>query len=116
MIHDDLLKRFPSLVTAVGPVSYRKIKDQEYVRMKIQLRDGSALEVREFYDADRLEAYSYYWLAADNKLIVGWDNAPHHKSVKTFPHHRHIGDQANVADSRETSLKQVLQFIEYRLE
>ena len=40
---------------------------------------------------------------------MGWDNAPHHKGVKTFPHHKHIGDR--VEDSEERDMRNVLEFI-----
>ena len=61
-----------------------------------------------------IEAYSYYWLRPDETIIIGWDNAPHHQSVKTFPHHRHIGDR--IEESQEREMSQVLKFIKNFLE
>ena len=37
-----------------------------------------------------MEIYSYYWLRPDETVIIGWDNAPHHESAITFPHHKHV--------------------------
>ena len=45
----------------------------------------------------------------DETVIMGWDNAPHHQSVKTFPHHKHIGDR--VEESQEREMTQILKFI-----
>lgn len=111
MIHQDLIRDFTPPIICVGPASYRKIKDQEYLKMALILQDGSSLQIKEFYNNDFLEAYSYYWLDTEKKLIVGWDNTPHHRKLKTHPHHKHVGNQTNIMDSHENNLKQVLMFI-----
>jgi hypothetical protein len=59
----------------------------------------------------RLKRYSYYWLAVDNTLLIGWDNAPHHKSMTTFPHHKHVSQQTNLQPSQETCLEDVLSVV-----
>jgi len=47
-----------------------------------------------------------------NELIVRWDNAPHHPSVDTFPHHIH--NQKGIFSSQQPTLQQVLQeYIQY---
>ena len=33
-----------------------------------------------------------YTLIKENRRIVGWDNAPHHKHLENFPHHFHTRD------------------------
>lgn len=58
-----------------------------------------------------LVRYSYYWLDAENKLKVGWDNAPHHAQMANFPHHKHIGQQDNVQPSYETSVEKVMTIV-----
>ena len=40
---------------------------------------------------------------------MGWDNAPHHKEVNSFPHHKHLGSK--VEPSNERNLSEVLKFI-----
>lgn len=49
---------------------------------------------------------------ADNTLIIRWDNAPNHKEVETFPHHKHVEKEENVKSSEEMSLNMVLSYIE----
>jgi len=31
--------------------------------------------------------------------ILRYDNSPHHKDLKSFPHHKHIKDSINVLES-----------------
>ena len=40
-------------------------------------------------------------------MVFRCDNAPHHRNIATFPHHKHVGD--NVLPSREPSLSTVLE-------
>ena len=55
--------------------------------------------------------YSYYWLTSDNRLKIGWDNAPHHEELASYPHHKHVGQQTDRRPSDETSLEAVMQVI-----
>ncbi|AEA46574.1 toxin-antitoxin system TumE family protein [Archaeoglobus veneficus] len=47
--------------------------------------------VLDTYYNQTLGKYSYT-LIKDNKRIIGWDNAPHHISVDTYPDHFHDVD------------------------
>lgn len=70
--------------------------------------------VREVWIREKIETYSYYWLQPDESVIIGWDNAPHHKEVISFPHHKHVG---NIVDkSSERNLSEVLGFIKIFLQ
>jgi len=86
---------------------------QEYqiskLKAKLKLFDGSILWIREIWVKGNLEIYSYYWLRSDESVIIGWDNAPHHKDIDTFPHHKHIKDK--IYSSQERDLKSILKFI-----
>jgi hypothetical protein len=85
--------------------------EDEYLKAVIYLVDGSNLRVVEDWEAGILVSYSYYWLTADNRLKIGWDNAPHHAELATFPHHKHVGEQTDRRSSDETSLEAVMQAI-----
>jgi len=50
----------------------------------------------------------YYWLDIDSKLKIGWDNAPHHKKLESFPHHKHIGKKQKITESHEHKLEDVM--------
>ncbi len=43
-------------------------------------------------------------------MIVRWDNAPHHTSLKTFPHHKHEGRK--IIESKEMTASNVLKELE----
>jgi len=52
---------------------------------KVVLTDFSMLYIKEIWKDNQLLKYSYFWFTANNTLILGWDNAPHHNEVKSFP-------------------------------
>jgi len=87
----------------------------EYFKIKIVFKDGSVLRITEAWSKESLFAYSYYWLTNTNKLIIGWDNAPHHKKIITFPHHKHLENKNSIQASKEKSLEDVLKIIEKQL-
>lgn len=85
--------------------------DGETLRLILYLKNGSNLRVTEQWSGDKLRRYSYYWLTGENQLKIGWDNAPHHTKVSTFPHHKHVSGQPMPEASLETSLEDVMAVI-----
>lgn len=55
--------------------------------------------------------YSYYWLDSEDKMISGWDNAPHHQELENFPHHRHERGKEKPSVSFEIGLEMVFRAI-----
>lgn len=88
-------------------------EDADFVKATLYFKNDTNLRIA--LDKER-NAYSFYWLNEENNLIIGWDNRPHHPEVATFPHHKHIGLPKSVKPSRETTLAQVLRFIEKQLQ
>jgi len=80
----------------------------ETFRLILALKDGTTLRVAERWRTQTLVRYSYYWLDAQDKLKIGWDNSPHHEQLENFPHHKHIGDQGTRVPSYETSLEAIM--------
>ena len=107
----DQLRLFTDIIAKVEHLLCEHDVDTEIVKAKLALRDGSSLRVSESFVDGQLVAYSYYWLDGNNQLIVGWDNAPHHRKIATFPHHKHVKKKASVTSSKEHCLKEVLNFI-----
>ncbi|OQY52061.1 MAG: hypothetical protein B6245_23930 [Desulfobacteraceae bacterium 4572_88] len=62
-------------------------------------------------EAGQIRRYNYYWLTSDNELRIGWDNAPHHRQLESFPHHKHVKRQDNMQVSAETCLEEVMRVI-----
>lgn len=89
-------------------IEFRQWQTGLYYRVRVKLRDSSVLHVREYVD-ESSRNYSYHWESEDGKLLVRWDNAPHHKHLTTYPHHKHIGD--GVQESQEVQFEEVLHVI-----
>jgi len=85
--------------------------DGETLRMILYLKDGTNLRVAEQWSGRILERYSYYWLTSINELKIGWDNAPHHTRLETYPHHKHVGKKSNIEASGEIILEDVMKVV-----
>lgn len=85
---------------------------EETFRLIIILNDGTNLRMVERWRGGVLVRYSYYWLDAEDRLKVGWDNSPHHEQLENFPHHKHIGGQAKRVPSYEVCLEDVMAVLE----
>lgn len=106
---NNYIEEFSDIILSFDKLEITKEEDVWRLKARLNLFDGSSLWIREIRENNKIDAYSYYWLRPDDSLIVGWDNAPHHKSVKSFPHHRHI--RGAVEPSCEKSLEDVLLYI-----
>ncbi len=76
---------------------------------KIVLNNYSILHIRELWKDEQLLKYSYYWFTANNKLIIGWDNAPHHIEIDSSHHHKH--SEKGIDPSTERNLPDVIKYI-----
>jgi len=66
------------------------ILDIEFLGTKVRAHLPNNYTLDIYYNAT-LQKYSYT-IIKQNKRIIGWDNAPHHKHVQTHPHHFHTPD------------------------
>ena len=86
--------------------------DFGYIEIKSEFIDGSKLQVFELVElkenAAEVLKYRYHFERSDRK-IMRWDNAPHHKEISTFPHHKHIN--GDVLDSEKPSIEEVLELV-----
>lgn len=105
----EIIETFSDIVASTEHVTFSEDEGITQFKAKLRLVDTSVIWIREIRKRDVLIAYSYYWLKSDNSIIIGWDNAPHHPEIETFPHHKHIGSRNE--SSYETDLFAVLQFI-----
>ena len=86
-------------------------------KLRITILDGSYLDVW----LSPTGKYSYHWeQRAQRGRIDRFDNAPDHPHLKSFPHHRHSGDEKTVEESPlpedpASALRFVLLFIRERL-
>jgi hypothetical protein len=103
----DIYARYSKYIHRFVPL---RVED-EYLKIVIYFSDGSSLRVAEEWEEGILIKYSYYWLTPDNRLKIGWDNAPHHVQLENFPHHKHVEQQTSRQPSDETCLEDVMQVI-----
>jgi hypothetical protein len=80
-----------SIVKQFEVFDYKRWQNGRYISLKIMLKDKTLLFAREYLDEnDRY--YSFHWQDTEDRLIARWDNARHHKHIRTYPHHKHIGE------------------------
>ena len=54
--------------------------------------------------------YRYHYMNADGQMIFRYDNAPHHRELNTFPHHKHL--QAGLQCAVMPTIKDILEEID----
>ena len=101
----------------VAESQIRKDKRSFYIGVvegEIRFTDNSFLHFIEFVNVKEgvtRYKYSYHYQDKAEKLVFRYDMAPHHKEIKTFPHHKHMGSE-KVIESFAPALGKVLQEIE----
>ena len=88
---------------------YDEDADVGIVSGSITFKDGSVFHFKEVC-LEKSRQYRYHYMDERNNLISRWDTAPHHKELKTFPHHIHLPD--GVKESKPLKLVDVLDEIE----
>ena len=79
---------------------------------EVFFNENSRMDFMEAVDTSKQEKsrYSYHYMNKENELIFRYDNAKHHRKIKTFPHHKHT--KSEVIESKEPNIKEVLHEIE----
>lgn len=80
----------------------------QLLKIKATVKDGSVLYVTELHAAS-YQKYSYHWQKENGEMLIRWDNSPHYKKLKTFPHHRHESD--NVLPSHRITIDEIIEEI-----
>ena len=76
---------------------------------KAVLTDFSQLHFMEYIELDKKQpvvTYRYHYQSPNKELIFRYDNSPHYRNLKTFPHHKHLKDA--VMNSRQKSLSEII--------
>ncbi len=85
-----------------------------YIEGEIMFVDGIRLSFFEFWrhlpGVLERDKYRYHVMDAKNHLIFRYDNAPHHREISTFPHHKHL--PSGLRESTPPRLVDVLAEIE----
>ena len=94
----------------------RKTADIAFISGRIDFRDGTTLDFKEFIEGseDTIDKYKYaYNYRKGSDSIFRYDNAPDPsaKGIKTFPHHKHLKGGV-IVESRQVNLSDVISEIE----
>ena len=82
------------------------------LRVRLKLIDNSILEITEIFVFNvSKRKYSFQWMDKNYNLKIRWDNAPHHRQITTFPHHKHIEHEDNIHESEEKRIEEILALI-----
>lgn len=108
----EALRQSPA-VKQVQVIDFIDEATVKYLKCRAECQDGSILQIEESFIAGK-NKYSYHWQDVQQRLLVRWDNAPHHPHLSTFPHHRH--ESSAVLESLRVSIDDVLMEIEKRLQ
>lgn len=90
-------------------IEYDMISDEMgIIKGRISFIDGSVFDFRELASKKEID-YRFQYMNKDMELIMRWDNAPHHREIRTFPYHLHTIKK--VKSSPKMSLVKVLDII-----
>ena len=76
------------------------------LKARATLKGGYVLQINESISPD-FRRYSYH-LQKGDEMVRRWDNSPHWKDLKTFPHHVHLGNEAEPKECPEVFIEDVL--------
>jgi hypothetical protein len=92
-------------------VDYREFSAREgMLRGRLLFIDGSMLEFMEYLQEENRLKYRFHLVDKESNMVFRYDNAPHHKDVSSFPHHKHL--PSNVTESDDKGIMDVLDEIE----
>ena len=76
---------------------------QGFIKGEIVFFDNSQLCFIEVKNTEVIPKvkYRYHYMNKDSGLIFRFDNAYHHKELKTFPNHKHIDNEVFESDEPE---------------
>lgn len=102
-----------SIVTSWTITEDARTNFEGFTKGKIHFNNNSVLNFREYVNTSgssiKKYAYSYHYQISTN-LIFRYDNTPHHPSIPSFPHHKHLAS-GKVVVSPAADLKLVLEEI-----
>ncbi len=100
------------IVSQFTITEFKNFSDGFYIKVTVHLFDESFLYIKEYNDTIKRN-YSYHWQDEKGKLIIRWDNAPHHRYIKTYPHHKHVNN--TIEESYEVTLEDILKAISNKI-
>lgn len=100
-----------NLFASIDVINLIDEESAKLIKIKASVLDGTILYITELHTMD-YQKYSYHWQKENGELIIRWDNKPHWKNLKTFPHHKH--EKGSVFSSYRVSIEDVIKIIKDR--
>jgi len=93
-------------------LDFKEFSSEEgMVRGSLLFLGGYVLNFMEYIQIGKERPkYSFNFTDGKTVMIFRYDNAPHHREIPTFPHHKHF--RSNIQPSKEIGLAEVLSEIE----
>lgn len=93
--------------------NWDKVKEEKrgefsMFEFKVNICGESELRVKEIWRSDERLRYSYFWIK-EGKVLMGWNNSPHHPKLPTYPFHAHRGRE--VIEWGEVNLCDVIEYV-----
>ncbi len=91
--------------------------DYGYFRARVALINGDFLEVAEYFavvgDSAQVQRYRHQWMdQSQGVLKKRWDNTRHFPDLPNFPHHIHIGSEAQVVPGQSLGILELIEVLE----
>jgi hypothetical protein len=110
MYHILELLQSSKIITSLEILNLVDEDDIQVLSIKAILSDGSLFYIRELTTKTETK-YSYHLQTKTGRLIYRWDNAPHHRDIPTFPHHKHIGSEKSISPTEEVTFEQIFKVV-----
>ena len=107
-----LLEEYSAIIADMSLEFLEASPSEGFIRGSIVFDNGYRLSFFEYIvvSGGRVERLKYRYHLEDDagRLVFRYDNAPHHRGLPTFPHHKHLPDGRVVA-AEPPSLRDVLE-------
>ena len=103
-VSDIKTLRNSKLVRRIAQAQVDSTGDAYVLKVRAELANGWFLHYWE-HDTGKIRRYSFHVLLG-RRMVVRWDNAPHHPEVRSFPDHKHVGRK--IAASKDMTVELVL--------
>jgi hypothetical protein len=109
-----------AVISSVEIVDERILLNRGYFRARLILSNEDFLEIAESFaiQADQCITldYRYQWMNGSKQILKQrWDSVKHFPDLPNFPHHVHVGSDANVEPGQARSIIEFINFIESEL-
>jgi len=111
----DSILRFLEIHPFIKNVAIEKrvtTRNRGYIKGMVTFTNGNQLHIKEFINSKlRKISYAYHYQDKNGVLIFGYDNAPHHVEIKTFPHHKHVSNKPKPEPTQEKNIVEIVKEI-----